>query len=107
MKKLLIIMSLMLLSLTVMADTYLEDHIEDTLEAQYNYITDGNNNTIELDIDVREQGKNITVIITVDDDSYNVKKSFNKKTFDNYVKKIERTAKKEANGKNVIIKSYY
>ena len=100
-------MSLMMISLTAMADTYLEDHLEDTLEAQYHYITDGNNNTVELDIDVREQEKNITVIVTIDDDSYNVKKSFNKKTFDNYMKKIEQTAKKEANGKNVIIKSYY
>ena len=78
MKKLLIIMSLMMISLTAMADTYLEDHLEDTLEAQYHYITDGNNNTVELDIDVREQEKNITVIVTIDDDSYNVKKSFNK-----------------------------
>ena len=107
MKKLFILLSLIVLSFTVMADTYLEEHIEDTLESKYNFITDSKNNTIELDIDVDERGKDIIIVIKVDDDYYNVKKSFDKNTFNNYVKKIEQTAKSEANGKNVIIKSYY
>ena len=88
------------------ADTYLEDHIEDTLEAKYGYISD-NSRYIELDFDVHEQGNTIYVKVKVDDDSYREKSSFSKNVFNNYVKQIEKTAKSEAKGKNVIVNSYF
>lgn len=88
------------------ADTYLEDHIEDMLEAKYGYISD-NSKYLELDFDVHEQGNTIYVKVKVDDDSYREKSSFSKNVFNNYVKQIEKTAKSEAKGKNVIVNSYF
>ena len=88
------------------ADTYLEDHIEDRLEAKYGYISD-NSKYLELDFDVHEQGNTIYVKVKVDDDSYREKSSFSRNVFNNYVKQIEKTVKSEAKGKNVIVNSYF
>ncbi len=88
------------------ADTYLEDHIEDMLEAKYGYISD-NSKYLELDFDVDEKGNTIYVKVEVDDDSYREKSSFSKNVFNNYIKQIEKTAKSEAKGKNVIVNSYF
>ena len=88
------------------ADTYLEDHIENVLEAKYSYISD-KSKYLELDFDVHEQGNTIYVKVKVDDDSYREKSSFSRNVFNNYVKQIEKTVKSEAKGKNVIINSYF
>ena len=105
MKKIILCLIVILGTLSF-ADTYLEEHIEDTLEAKYSYISD-NSGSIELDFDVHEQGNIIYVKVKVDDDSYREKSKFSKSVFDNYVKQIEKTAKSEAKGKTVIVNSYF
>lgn len=105
MKKLILCLTLIMASLSF-ADTYLEDHIEDLLEAKYKYISD-NSRYLELDFDVHEQGNEIYVTVKVDDDSYREKSKFSKSVFDSSVKKIEQTAKSAANGKKVIVNSYF
>ena len=105
MKKLILCLTILLTAVSF-TDTYLEDHLEDVLEAKYGYISD-NSRYLELDFDIHEQGNNIYIRVKVDDDSYREKSSFSKKVFDNYVKQIEKTAKSEAKGKNVIVNSYF
>ena len=62
---------------------------------------------MEVDFDVDEKGNTIYVKVEVDDDSYREKSSFSKNVFNNYIKQIEKTAKSEAKGKNVIVNSYF
>jgi hypothetical protein len=105
MKKLILCLTILLTAVSF-TDTYLEDHLEDVLEAKYGYISD-NSRYLELDFDIHEQGNNIYIRVKVDDDSYREKSGFSKNVFNNYVKQIEKTAKSEAKGKNVIVNSYF
>ena len=88
------------------ADTYLEDHIENVLEAKYSYISD-KSKYLELDFDVHKDGKDVYINVTVDDDFYIAKTDFNKNIFDNYVKQIKETAQSKSKGKNIIVNSYF
>ena len=106
MKKIILTFMIGILSFVSFSDTYMEDHIEDMLERKYNWISDGSNH-IELDFDVHEDRNSLSVIVSVDDDSYPAKKSFKESTFNNYVKEIEKTVKNEVKDKNVTIKSYF
>ena len=106
MRKLIFMCFALFMTFFAFSDTYLEDHIEDVLEAKYSYISD-NSKYLELDFDVHEKGNNLTVTVKVDDDSYKDKAGFSKRVFNNYVNQIEKTAKSEAKGKNVIVKSYF
>ena len=90
----------------IFSDSIREEKIEDFLEAKYGYISD-NSKYLELDFDVDEKGNTIYVKVEVDDDSYREKSSFSKNVFNNYIKQIEKTAKSEAKGKNVIVNSYF
>ena len=105
MKKMLVLL-FFLFTIFSLADTWLEDHLEDMLEQKYEYISDGTTR-LELDIDVHERKNDILINVKVDDDYRNVKKDFNRNYYNKIVKEIENTAKKEANGKKVIIKSLF
>lgn len=105
MKKMLVLL-FFLFTIFSLADTWLEDHLEDILEQKYEYISDGTTR-LELDIDVHERKNDILINVKVDDDYRNVKKDFNRNYYNKIVKEIENTAKKEANGKKVIIKSLF
>ena len=105
MKKIILCLIIVLATFSL-ADTYLEDHLEDILEAKYSYISD-NSRYLELDFDVHEQGNTVYVEVKVDDDSYRDKSNFSRNVFNNYVKQIEKTAKSEVKGKNVIVNSYF
>lgn len=105
MKKIILCLIIVLATFSL-ADTYLEDHLEDILEAKYSYISD-NSRYLELDFDVHEQENTVYVEVKVDDDSYRDKSNFSRNVFNNYVKQIEKTAKSEVKGKNVIVNSYF
>ncbi|MCP1226186.1 hypothetical protein [Sebaldella sp. S0638] len=105
MKKVLVVL-FFVFSIFSFADTWLEDHIEDILEQKYEYISDGTTR-LELDIDVHERKNDVLINVKVDDDYRNVKQNFNRSYYNKVIKEIEGTAKKEANGKKVIIKSIF
>ena len=88
------------------SDTFLEDYLENLLESKYSYISDGKNH-LELDFEIHETRNTVSIFVEIDDDYYRQRNNFNKTTFNNYIKQIEKTAKSEANGKNVIVKSNF